>query len=1378
MCRVLWRMCNGYLLLLLTFMLATAAHGSGYFELQILEIQNYRGEVATGECCGGGGGGYPGGPQRCRGECSTLFRVCLKEYQSSVSSKGSCSFGTASSPILGGNSFTLADPDRANARLKLPFSFRWTRSFTLILHALDLVNNTLPGSERIIEEATYSGIILPSSEWHTLNHNGKTARIIYRVRVQCDPNYYNATCTKFCRPRNDKFGHYNCDKNGDKECITGWRGANCEDAVCKKGCHEKHGKCDRPGDCECRPGWRGEFCDECQPYPGCKHGYCNGSSWQCICDTNWGGILCDRDLNYCGTHEPCLNGGTCENTAPDKHNCTCPEGFSGLNCEIVDNPCATAPCRNGGTCIEQVRGLFSCTCALGWSGATCTTNVDECASSPCTNGGTCVDLVNGFRCICPSGWEGNACQYDVDECQASPCINAISCHNMVGGFHCECQKGWSEKTCDRNINDCVGQCENGATCIDLVNDYHCACQPGYTGRNCHIDTNECESSPCRNGGECVDLINGFRCICPVGYTGAMCEVDHDQCNPNPCKNDAPCFNTQADYYCHCSENWEGKNCSSPRITCNSPPCDAMVDSCAGPGDVANSTALVVALGSKDFVPSGICGEHGRCISQPGGGFRCVCDPGYTGQYCHENINDCKLNPCQNGGTCVDKVNSFQCICKEGWEGNICSQNKNECEPNPCRNNGTCIDGIADYVCSCRDGWKGKTCNLKDSHCDQRTCRNGGTCQDLGDTYVCRCTEDWEGTTCHIAKTHACKSDPCLNGATCVNTGGGDQYSCICKEGFEGNHCEQNVDDCNPAPCFNGGRCVDGVNWFLCECARGFTGPDCRININECATNPCGAGGTCLDGIGEFQCICPTGLKGARCEEVDGASINNKACYKSGKYYFHNQTWNDGCNECTCHYSKVHCSHVWCGMGNCLGHSNPNEMDNTVTCQPNEVCVPTPQESCLSPGCMPWGECRAVESGRRVGPPVVPAPPTCWPNQAQLSNTCSRLGLLFDRSKLQPGLSVEGLCSQLRQIVAHHQSTMWSSYKDQFFENKKLIILCDLKAGYNDTVEVTMSSEDSQAVSKWIKILGEYISRKQTNVTALTAIVEVKLETALVSEEKQGNGYLIALICIILTIIMLVIGAILFYWRQRRCSVLEESSRGNDDGTDLEKSNNLQNEENLRRYTNPLKVSSGSTEEGTGGSGNPSGSNGGRLSIRGMGGGSNSVVMTGGAEHIGLGAGSSLGGTTGVVGGSGSVAVGNSVSPAYSSVHSNPKPMEVQELVGVSASGSGVRSGSLGLNTRDSVRVVSSQSPQKMSSGDSTEMMEIISEAAAVSVEAPSQGISSQIFKAQSPDVRKNTLPPVGDSASHKDFAKHMNLKSLPLQRTPHQDRGDVLTVIV
>lgn len=32
--------------------------------------------------------------------------------------------------------------------------------------------------------------------------------------------------------------------------------------------------------------------------------------------------------------------------------------------------------------------------------------------------------------------------------------------------------------------------------------------------------------------------------------------------------------------------------------------------------------------------------------------------------------------------------------------------------------------------------------------------------------------------------------------------------------------------------YNGGICVDGVNWFRCECAPGFAGPDCRISKSQ------------------------------------------------------------------------------------------------------------------------------------------------------------------------------------------------------------------------------------------------------------------------------------------------------------------------------------------------------------------------------------------------------------------------------------------------------------------------------------------------------------------------------------------------------------------
>jgi len=85
-------------------------------------------------------------------------------------------------------------------------------------------------------------------------------------------------------------------------------------------------------------------------------------------------ILLLPDLNYCGTHEPCLNGGTCENPAPDEFLCKCPDGFSGTNCQVVDNVCATGPCLHGGNCSVlnlESGGAFNCSCPPGWTGSTC-----------------------------------------------------------------------------------------------------------------------------------------------------------------------------------------------------------------------------------------------------------------------------------------------------------------------------------------------------------------------------------------------------------------------------------------------------------------------------------------------------------------------------------------------------------------------------------------------------------------------------------------------------------------------------------------------------------------------------------------------------------------------------------------------------------------------------------------------------------------------------------------------------------------------------------------------------------------------------------------------------------------------------------------------
>lgn len=124
----------------------------------------------------------------------------------------------------------------------------------------------------------------------------------------------------------------------------------------------------------------------------------------------------------------------------------------------------------------------------------------------------------------------------------------------------------------------------------------------------------------------------------------------------------------------------------------------------------------------------------------------------------------------------------------------------------------------------------------------------------------------------------------------------------------------------------------------------------------------------------------------------------------------------------------------------------------------------------------------------------------------------------------------------------------------------------------------------------IGLLGELLSSRQTNtlqeksdlktvkLAALISILEVKVETALIAE-GNSNSLLIGILC---GIFIVLVGLAIFlslFWRQRM--VMSSTSGINLAASqdalrhDEEKSNNLQNEENLRRYTNPLKGSSSS-----------------------------------------------------------------------------------------------------------------------------------------------------------------------------------------------------------
>lgn len=53
--------------------------------------------------------------------------------------------------------------------------------------------------------------------------------------------------------------------------------------------------------------------------------------------------------------------------------------------------------------------------------------------------------------------------------------------------------------------------------------------------------------------------------------------------------------------------------------------------------------------------------------------KCVCPEGFQGDFCEDNIDDCKNVKCSNHGVCEDNMNSYKCICFDGFYGNQCEE---------------------------------------------------------------------------------------------------------------------------------------------------------------------------------------------------------------------------------------------------------------------------------------------------------------------------------------------------------------------------------------------------------------------------------------------------------------------------------------------------------------------------------------------------------------------------------------------------------------------------------------------------------------------------------------------------------------------------------
>ncbi|XP_071797180.1 uncharacterized protein [Asterias amurensis] len=242
-----------------------------------------------------------------------------------------------------------------------------------------------------------------------------------------------------------------------------------------------------------------------------------------------------------------------------------------------------------------------------------------------------------------------------------------------------------------------------------------------------------------------------------------------------------------------------------------------------------------------------------------------CDAGLCA---NGDVDECSSSPCQFGGECRDVINGYVCICTAGRQGPNCELvTSTQCQGTVCLNGGTChtvTDGS--YVCSCLQQYTGANCQQTvqtgTRSCQSSPCFNGAQCVDVIDgRFLCICSQSYTGTLCESALALCARTPPpCYNGGVCSDATG--NVVCNCPGGYIGTFCEIATQDCI---CQNGGICFGANN---CICSKGFTGQFCEVNINECLSNPCKNGGRCIDGENFFSCVCLTGFSGATCSFRD------------------------------------------------------------------------------------------------------------------------------------------------------------------------------------------------------------------------------------------------------------------------------------------------------------------------------------------------------------------------------------------------------------------------------------------------------------------------------------------------------------------------------
>lgn len=313
------------------------------------------------------------------------------------------------------------------------------------------------------------------------------------------------------------------------------------------------------------------------------------------------------------------------------------------------------------------------------AGKHCENNINECLNKVCKNGGKCTDLDGSFQCECTEFWEGRTCEKNINECLSSPCKHGGICQNTEEGFLCFCPVSFLGRFCEQDLNECEVDifCQNNSTCFNSFGSYVCECSIGWKGPKCE-EIDKCDTLNCSNSGICIKTKNGFQCKCTANWTGENCELDVDECSTSviTCRNNATCHNTIGGFSCECSAGWTGSVC------------DRDVNEC-----ILNPDLCTNVLNNSSSIFTSSTDSHFMCLNTLSG-YECVCEPGWHGSLCNEDIDECVVDP----HVCTSRDSSVK---NTLMDLEVLS-----------KSHSVCINANPGYLCLCAEGWAGMNCNVE------------------------------------------------------------------------------------------------------------------------------------------------------------------------------------------------------------------------------------------------------------------------------------------------------------------------------------------------------------------------------------------------------------------------------------------------------------------------------------------------------------------------------------------------------------------------------------------------------------------------------------------------------------------------------------------